>query len=418
MTTPHAPTKYLGPNQYLGVVVVRNRPPTGADYRQPETGKYYPIGCVWQVGANPTSGTEGDLYMLSKIVANVATWIFLESGTMNVNSFVTNIAGPVEPTSGGVINVNASVSTFTDGTVANTIKTEVQGTNHQIFVGRGTNVAATTITAGGQGTVLVYNTVGSDPVFSTTVNGDGSFTFEGITAGTSRNLIVDHPSTSNTSSSAILGASTRGGGGNPYVGATISATRFFANSINQSSSNTWELRTAANSNFVGGTILQTMTVDGQQNLPLQSSFSAQLSASQSDATGDGTVATMICNSEFYDQNSEYNTSTGVFTAKQTGRYQFNITLALGDLADVHTLGGLFLTVGTAPIAICLWKGNPGAMRDSNNNLIVSGSCLLTMVATNTATVTVQVSGGTKVVDLVGNPSNTPIYCAFSATMIA
>lgn len=77
MSSPKNPTKYLGPNVYVGSVVSRNRPPSGDDYRQPETGKYYPIGCIWQVGQNPTSGAEGDMYMLSKIVANVATWIFL-----------------------------------------------------------------------------------------------------------------------------------------------------------------------------------------------------------------------------------------------------------------------------------------------------------------------------------------------------
>lgn len=167
MTTPHAPTKYLGPNQYLGVVVVRNRPPTLADYLQPETGKYYPIGCVWQVGKNPTSGTEGDLYILSKIVANQGYWIFIESGFSTVNSFVTNIAGPVVPTAGGIIDLNASVSTFTDGTVANTIKTEVQATNHALKVGRGTNIAMADLTVGVDHSLLMGNT-GADPGFTTT----------------------------------------------------------------------------------------------------------------------------------------------------------------------------------------------------------------------------------------------------------
>lgn len=167
MTTPHAPTKYLGPNQYLGVVVVRNRPPTLADYLQPETGKYYPIGCVWSVGKNPTSGTEGDLYMLSKIVANQGYWTFLESGLTTVNSFVTNIAGPVVPTAGGIIDLNASVSTFTDGTVANTIKTEVQATNHALKVGRGTNLAMADLTVGVDHSILMGNTA-ADPGFTTT----------------------------------------------------------------------------------------------------------------------------------------------------------------------------------------------------------------------------------------------------------
>lgn len=80
MTSPKNPTKYLGPNVYLANIVVRNRPPTTADYRQPETGTNYVIFTGWQVGKDPVSGSEGDLYLLSKIVANQAYWLQITSG--------------------------------------------------------------------------------------------------------------------------------------------------------------------------------------------------------------------------------------------------------------------------------------------------------------------------------------------------
>jgi hypothetical protein len=165
MTTPNNPTKYLGPNQYLNVVVIRNREPTGADVIQPETGKYYQIGTVWQVGKNPTTGSEGDLWMLSKIVANVSYWDLISSGGIGTESFVTNLGGPVVPDDDAEIFVNASVSTFTDGTVANTLKTEVQATNHQLLIGRGTNVAASTISNGTSTFVLTSNGASADPSF-------------------------------------------------------------------------------------------------------------------------------------------------------------------------------------------------------------------------------------------------------------
>jgi len=75
--SPKDPNKYLGPNVYLTVSVARNRQPSGADYRQPETGKLYPLASLWIISKDPTSGTEGDLYYLSKIVANVASWVKL-----------------------------------------------------------------------------------------------------------------------------------------------------------------------------------------------------------------------------------------------------------------------------------------------------------------------------------------------------
>lgn len=73
--SPQSPNKYLGPDVYISTVVTRNREPTGADYRQPETGKLYPFGSFWLVGKNPTSGNFGEMWYLSKIVANVAYWV-------------------------------------------------------------------------------------------------------------------------------------------------------------------------------------------------------------------------------------------------------------------------------------------------------------------------------------------------------
>ena len=74
---PKLPTRHTGTNKYIAFVVSRNRPPTSADYKQPETGTLYSIGTLWQVGANPSSGTEGDMYILTKIVANAATWFHM-----------------------------------------------------------------------------------------------------------------------------------------------------------------------------------------------------------------------------------------------------------------------------------------------------------------------------------------------------
>jgi hypothetical protein len=91
----------------------------------------------------------------------------LVGGKVAAQSFVTNVSGPVVPTAAGVVDLNASTSTYTDGTTANTIKTEVQGTNHAVFVGRGASTPATTLSVGATGTVLI-GTTGADPSFSAT----------------------------------------------------------------------------------------------------------------------------------------------------------------------------------------------------------------------------------------------------------
>lgn len=77
---PVSPTKYRGTDQYLVPVVKRQYTPTTADYRQPETGRNYPLGCLWILSANPTDGLQGDIYILAKIVSNLATWVPYNTG--------------------------------------------------------------------------------------------------------------------------------------------------------------------------------------------------------------------------------------------------------------------------------------------------------------------------------------------------
>src|ERR1700692_3536001 len=77
--SPKGPTDYRGPNVYLSIVVTRNREPTGADYRQPETGKLYAYGTIWIIGKDPTTGVQGDFWYLALIASNVAYWVKLGS---------------------------------------------------------------------------------------------------------------------------------------------------------------------------------------------------------------------------------------------------------------------------------------------------------------------------------------------------
>lgn len=231
--SPNNPLKYLGPNVYINSVVTRNREPTGADYRQPETGKLYPFSTLWLVSKNPTTGTQGDLWYLSKIVSNVAFWIKLSTGTVGPLIQFTGGLGtsgfPVDPNglgqvefssnassititgsgnsinfdiTGGaaitefavdvgpnvvplanIVNFTGASSTYTNGVTANTLRTEVQGINHALFVGRGVNIdaPATTLPAATNGQIPIGST-GADPVIAaltaganiTITNGPGS----------------------------------------------------------------------------------------------------------------------------------------------------------------------------------------------------------------------------------------------------
>ncbi len=124
---PLNPSKYLGTNKTITFFVTRNRAPTLADFRQPETGTLYSIGTVWQVGKNPTTGMEGDLWMLAKIVANQGYWELISSGSSTVDSFQMDAF-----TAPGTNPVNADAQgliTVTGGQIANAALPHVIQTN-------------------------------------------------------------------------------------------------------------------------------------------------------------------------------------------------------------------------------------------------------------------------------------------------
>lgn len=107
------PTKYLGPNVALVSVVSRNRSPTGADIRQGSTGQYYPLGSMWIISKDPTTGSEGDMWWLSKIVANVAYWIQIVPTSGDFTGIDTPDGTTVVPTVGVVNFLNGTGSNIT-----------------------------------------------------------------------------------------------------------------------------------------------------------------------------------------------------------------------------------------------------------------------------------------------------------------
>lgn len=147
---PFNPTKYKGPNIFYPLCVTRNREPTGDDFRQPETGALYPFDSFWLVGKDPTTGTQGDLWYLSKIVSSVAYWVKLSTGIsgpllkVQVDGALAPGINPVEPTGAGLMRVTGSqVAT---GTTTDVIRTFSNALNeYEIQIQRATTAASTTV---------------------------------------------------------------------------------------------------------------------------------------------------------------------------------------------------------------------------------------------------------------------------------
>lgn len=414
MTSPLNPTKYLGPNVYLANIVVRNREPTGADYRQPETGKNYVIFCGWQVGKDPTTGTEGDLWLLSKIVANVAYWIKISSGvtpsgavlsisdTANtpvfptvggniqleagagmtivsdainnklvvsltgggtgVDTFTTNVGGPVNPTALGVLAVNASTTTFTDGATLNTLKTEVQAVTNGILYGQGANTPSATITPSIDG-VLISSHTG---IPSWLANG---------TAGQVLTANTNLPPSWQTNANGNV------------AGPGSSTDRAIS---------TWN---GVNGDALFDNPSTRITAAGEMTNTLQPAFLGYLAVDDTNATGNsapytlGTTGTAL--TEVFDQGNDF-TTLGVFTAPVTGKYHIGSLLCFGALTaamnesrcNLRTSNGVY-QFGEINVGAVRTGSGLGSMDGYQLNCDV----LTEMDASDTFTVDLAIGGG-------------------------
>lgn len=132
----------------------------------------------------------------------------------------------------------------------------------------------------------------------------------------------------------------------------------------------------------------------------QPAFSAYLSASVANVTGDGTTYKIAFNSEIFDQNSNFNTGTFEFTAPVTGKY-----LLCGNITTAGFLSGhtdlLIQLVTSNNNNQQLVRINPFNTIAIGNNLAISFSKIVDMDASDVSYINLIVSGSTKVVSIVG-----------------
>lgn len=116
-------------------------------------------------------------------------------------------------------------------------------------------------------------------------------------------------------------------------------------------------------------------------------------------TGDGTAYTVPFDSETFDRNSDFNTSTGIFTAPIAGDYRFDITMKIEGIDASHNT--LFLEAissgGTSLHHI--FACNPTAFKHPNNLLTLSGSVVMALSASDTVGLRLTVDGSGKTIDI-------------------
>jgi hypothetical protein len=127
-------------------------------------------------------------------------------------------------------------------------------------------------------------------------------------------------------------------------------------------------------------------------------FSAFLSSTIADVTGDNTAYTILFDTEIFDNASDYAPVTGIFTAPVTGKYQLTTNLLLVGLTTSHTTIRVYIVTTNRTyyfydyLSLAVSRGIPL-------------NVLADMDAGETAYVVVRISGGTKVVDVYGEATD-------------
>lgn len=276
-------------------------------------------------------------------------------------------------------------------------------TDHAVLVGSGTS-AITPITVGATGELLVGAT-GADPAFATSADGD--FTFTSATAGTNRILTISNTDNTNAASAGTVQLTTGGASaGDPKVTWTVTGGSSYTMGIDNSDSDSLKI---SNSTALGTTDSWVMTSAGERTMPLQPAFLAILTSSILNQTGDGTNYVVVWDTEVFDQNADFASTT--FTAPVSGKYRLEANVRLSGLLNTHTGGYIFLQTSNRNY---INVENPYAA-SSAGEVTWYTTMLADMDVGDTALLNIAVNNGTKVVDLASNGATDP-YCWFSGNL--
>jgi hypothetical protein len=342
----------------------------------------------------------------------------LEYGALSFNGTSSNI----NPTTQTILNEGPSrtIGSSNSGgtntlTVTNTSNTASSQALQQVTVGGGTaGDAFTTYTVSGvtnwshgidnsdgDAYVLAASTaLGTTNVFSATTAGAASFVLGNVDVTKSASGVdvsMTASNASNTASSSATYYATVAGtsGGDPRIQYAVAGTTTWTEGIDNSV--TGDPFVIAASNALGTTNIMSSTTAGEINYPLQPAFLATTGGT-SDVTGDGTAATIAFATEIFDQNNDYDGST-TFTAPVTGRYVLSVGLFANQYDAAHTSS--IFNIVTSNRTYRGAQFNAANVMSSANAAGFSHTSLCDMDAADTATVTFTVTGGTKVVDVVG-----------------
>ena len=210
-------------------------------------------------------------------------------------------------------------------------------------------------------------------------------------AGLSNSLTVENEDNTNTSSHAIVAVECGGtSGGDALSQYIVPSTTTWSQGIDNSATvPSVDPFVLSQGTALGTNNVMEVGTTGTVNLPLQPAFLANYSTSAANVTGNGTIYTIPYDTEIFDQNADFNTGTGIFTAPVAGRYLF-----LGQclLSAVGAANLSILRIQTSNRAYLFDYLKPSAVADGVGIISFQGSTIADMDANDTAKITIVLTG--------------------------
>ncbi len=273
-----------------------------------------------------------------------------------------NSGGALSPTAGNWNTLGTGSITIAGS--GSTLTTQLTGlTNHNVLIGAGTATITKVAPSATTGVALVSQGAAADPVF-------GSVS---LTAGVTGVLPIANGGTNASSFSTTNGLA-----------------KFDGTSLVSST---------------------TATLDASNRLvnTAQPCFFARVSGSPTATTGNGAAYTVIFDVSVFDQGSNYNTSTGIFTAPVTGRYLFTTNVAVSNLVVANN--NFYLSLSNIGVATYIVRpGNIFLIANADGETSMNGQIIINMNANETFSVILTVTGNATANVTVFGQNNSTWLC--------
>ena len=152
--------------------------------------------------------------------------------------------------------------------------------------------------------------------------------------------------------------------------------------------------------------------NGHVLMPSQSAFFAHANTAQNDISINGLV-TIHFQTERFDQNGDYNTSTYEFTAPVTGKYQLNVNVRLN---NIDSAAGYYIIYLVTSNKNCFTIIDPSRFSQDVQYFNMNFGVVADMDASDTAKVRILQNNGSAQTDIDGGSGDTPSN--FSGYLVA